>query len=132
MRWLASTLIALAFVAIGGVAHAETYPVSGTWTYDNANEAGPAKECGKRIMRFEGGIRHDTGTSAPTYRNISVTQNGNGSWRVVDEFYTVQIRGRINYILRVVDADHIELQYDRINIQSDRGPGKSSLLRRCL
>jgi hypothetical protein len=124
-------LITVALAGMVGVAHADTYPVSGMWTYENANEPGPAKDCGKRIMHFKGTTRDDTGTSAPIYKNVSVTRDGNG-WRIVDEFYTLQVKGRVNYTIRVVDADHIELQYDRINIQSDRGPGKTFLLRRCL
>lgn len=114
-----------------GVASAETYPVSGDWTYENAEEIGPAKTCGKKIMRFEGNVRSDTGTAAPKYKNISATRNGPGNWKMVDEFYNLQTWGRVQYTLRIVDQDHIELSYDRIPIQQDRGAGKSYLLRRC-
>lgn len=106
-----------------GVANADTYPVSGTWTYENASQAGPAKVCGQKIMQFKGTTRSDTGTNAPEYRNQSVTQSGASTWHVVDEFYTVQIWGRMIYTLRQIDEDHIRITLDK--------GGKSFLLRRC-
>jgi hypothetical protein len=117
------TLTAVAIIAATAAARAETFPVSGTWTYERANEAGAAKECGLRIMRFDGELRHDTGSGAPEYRNRSVAQTGTGTWRVVDDFYNMLQRGRVAYTLRVVDNDHIELQFEM--------GGRVSLLRRC-
>lgn len=127
-----SILIPLALAGAIGVASADTYPVSGTWTYDNAQEKGPAKNCGKKVARFNGTTRQDSATAAPEYKNVSVTRDGAGGWRLVDEFYTLQTRGRVNLSIRVLDEDHIEIQYDRINSQSDRGAGKVFLLRRCV
>jgi hypothetical protein len=132
MRWHRLTLISLALASAVGTACADTYPVSGTWTYENASEKGPAKNCGKKVARFNGTTRQDTATSAPEYKNVSVTRDGAGGWRLVDEFYTLQVRGRVNLSIRLLDEDHIEIQYDRVNIQSDRGAGKTFLLRRCI
>ncbi len=110
-------------VAATAAARADGYPVGGTWTYDDASAKGPAKECGPRIMTFSGDVRHDTGTSAPDYRNVSVQQTGADTWRLVDTFYTVQVRGNLHYTLRKLDADHIELTFDK--------GGRRFLLRRC-
>jgi hypothetical protein len=119
-----TTLLAFgAVAAVSSLAHADTYPVSGTWTYERANQAGASKDCGQKIMRFDGNIRHDTGTSVPDYRNRSLTQDGEDTWHVIDDFYNLLQRGRVSYSLRRIDADHIELQFDR---------GGSSLLRRCI
>jgi hypothetical protein len=120
---LKALLIVATIAAWNSVARGETYPVSGTWTYESANEAGPAKNCGRRIMRFDGELRHDTGSGAPEYRNRSIEPNGAGSWRVVDEFYNMLQRGRVYYTLRLLDSDHIELQFDV--------GGRTALLRRC-
>jgi hypothetical protein len=125
-------LMSLALVGAAGLACADTYPVSGTWTYENAQEKGPARECGKKVARFNGETRKDTATAVPEYKNVSVTRDGPGAWRVVDDYYNLQSRGRVNLTIRVVDEDHIELQYDRISMQADRGPGKIFLLRRCI
>ena len=70
---LCTTLALLAATACGSAAaRAATYPVSGSWTYENASEKGPAKSCGKRNMRFEGNLRYDTGSGVPEYKNVSV------------------------------------------------------------
>lgn len=73
-------------------------------------------------MEFQGARRTDTGGSVPEFRNFSVS-GSMPTWRVVDEFFTAQIRGRVAYTLRLIDADHIELR-----------PGDSRkriMLRRC-
>ena len=103
MRIIASLgLLPLTLVGAIGVACADTYPVSGMWTYENASQSGPAKNCNaKKSARFNGVTRLDTATSAPDYKNVSVTREGSGAWRIVDEFYTLQIRGRVTYSLRV-------------------------------
>ena len=121
MSGLRTTVVAIALLA-AQTALADTYPVSGTWTYDNATAKGPAKICGPRIMRFAGDVRHDTETSAPDYRNMSVRKTSATTWRIDDQFSTVQIWGRVHYTLRVIDEDHIEIEYDK---------GGSRLLRRC-
>jgi hypothetical protein len=97
------------------------YPVSGRWTYENASAEGPAQDCGRRYMTFQGIQRFDTGGGVPSYRNISVDNIGNDTYRVVDEFATGQIYARSNYTLRRVDADHIALQM----------AGNTITLRRC-
>jgi hypothetical protein len=123
IMWHRLALIAAIVASTAGVAHADTYPVSGTWTYDNASAKGPAKECGQKVMRFQGNIRRDTGTSVPEYKNISIDKRGATTWYVIDDFYTLQIRGRMIYTLRLIDEDHIEIELEK--------GGKTFLLRRC-
>jgi hypothetical protein len=120
---LCAGMLYVGILCIGAPAYAADYPVSGNWTYEHATEKGPAKECGKRHMRFAGNLRYDTGSGAPEYKNVSAVQNGQESWRVVDEFFTGMIRGRVTYTLRAIDADHLELHFDR--------GGNTTLLRRC-
>jgi hypothetical protein len=104
-----------------GVAAAD-YPVSGRWTYEQASDPGPAKTCAGRTMEFRGAQRLDTGSGVPQYRNVSVNRSSSSQFAVVDEFFNVQIRGRVEYVLRIIDKDHIELQMQR---------GKTVALRRC-
>src|SRR6187200_1712323 len=111
--WHRLTLTAALLAGIVSAAQADTYPVSGTWTYDNASEKGPAKTCGQKVMRFQGNIRRDTGTSVPEYKNISIDKRGATTWYVVDDFYTLQIRGRMIYTLRLLDDDHIQLDLEK-------------------
>jgi len=101
---------------------AATYPIAGRWTYENASAAGPAQTCGSSFMEFRGAQRYDTEGGVSRYRNVDVS-GARPSWRVVDEFFNVQIRGRLTYTLRLIDDDHIEL--------SLVGSGKRILLRRC-
>lgn len=120
---------ALATFAFAGEANAG-YPVSGTWTYENATAAGPARQCGARVMKFAGLVRHDTGTAAPEYRNLSVTQVGAGTWRVVDQVYTMVVWGKVYYTLRLIDPDHITIHLDKGgNLNAG---GAQWTLRRCL
>jgi hypothetical protein len=119
----------LALVACGlgtQAAHAD-YPVSGKWTYDDASGSGPAKSCGRRTMEFRGVQRFDTVGGVAQYRNVSVdnvTPNPASpkAFAVVDEFFNLMIRGRVQYTLRIVDKDHIVLRLDR---------GGDIALRRC-
>jgi hypothetical protein len=117
---LAVGSIALAAALSAAPAYA-AYPVSGRWTYDYSADKGPARECGPRHMEFRGERRFDTGGSVPDYRNVSVTRAG-AQYRVVDEFFTGQIRGNVYYTLRPIDADHLELTL---------ATGATILLRRC-
>jgi hypothetical protein len=119
---LALVLAAIALAPCGAVA-ADSYPVSGRWTYENAEAAGPAADCGKRKMEFRGAQRLDTGGGVPEYRNVSVSRISATSYQVVDEFFNVQIRGHTEFSLRLIDQDHIELHLDRA--------GKTVTLRRC-
>jgi hypothetical protein len=114
-------------IALAGAAHsaaaADSYPVSGMWTYAEAATFGPAPDCQKPTMEFRGAQRLDSGGSVPAYRNVRVEQSGSTLYRVVDEFFNVQTRGRVSYTLRIRDKDHLQIDYDR--------GGKSVVLRRC-
>jgi hypothetical protein len=112
-------------VACGAVstAAADSYPVSGRWTYNDASAAGPAPDCRKPIMEFRGAQRLDQGGGVAAYRNVRVEQSSPTLYRVVDEFFNLQIRGRVSYSLRIRDKDHLQIDHDR--------GGKSFVLRRC-
>jgi hypothetical protein len=116
------SMIALASGAGGAVA-ADTYPVSGRWTYADASAPGPAPDCRKPTMEFRGAQRLDSGGGVPAYRNVRVERSSPTLFRVVDEFNTVQIRGHVGYTLRIRDQDHLQIDYDK--------GGKSVTLRRC-
>jgi hypothetical protein len=120
-RILLLSLIALASPA--GWAAAEDYPVSGRWTYGDAAAPGPAPDCKEPIMEFRGAQRLDSGGGVPAYRNKSVEQESQTSYRVVDEFNNVQTRGRTSYTLSIPDKDHVQIDHDQ--------GGKSVMLRRC-
>ena len=111
-RLCAYGLTAIALACSAGVAAAD-YPVSGKWTYEKASDPGPAKTCTGRTMEFRGAQRLDTGSSVPQYRNVSVSPSSSSLFAVVDEFFNVQARGRVEYMLRIIDKDHIELQLQR-------------------
>ena len=115
--------LALAAALAAGPALAASYPVSGKWTYENAAEDGPATECSGRTMDFLGERRLDTGGSVPDLRNVTVTESGPALYRVVDEFFNAQARGRVYYTLRLVDTDHLQISLD--------ASGHTFLLRRC-
>ena len=117
-----SSMIALACGA-GSAAVADAYPVSGTWTYAGASGAGPAPDCRKPTMEFRGAQRFDAVGGISQFRNVSVEQSSPKVYRVVDEFFNVQIRGRMSFTLYIRDEDHLEINYDR--------SGKNALLRRC-
>jgi hypothetical protein len=106
---------------IAGFAVAQSYPVSGKWTYEDSGGEGPAANCGKRYMDFQGERRFDTGGGVPDYRNRSVTGDGD-EYRLTDEFNTGQVRARVDYNIRRVDNDRIEMKLPQ---------GKSIKLRRC-
>ncbi len=116
IRIAVSVLMALP----AGAALAQSYPVSGKWTYENPTGEGPARSCGSRYMTFDGQQRFDTGGGVPSYRNISVSQEGDDSYRIVDAFATGQINARSSYTLRKIDADHISLQMTGATIQLRR------------
>jgi hypothetical protein len=120
---ITASLAALAVVLAAGAAYADVFPVSGKFTYDNAEEPGPAAHCGSRTMRFEGDRRFDTVGGASDLHNVSVVQSGLQSYQVVDEFFNAMIRGRVYYTLSVLDPDHIQIKLDA---------GGTILLRRCL
>jgi hypothetical protein len=116
-------LSAIALAALAAPAFADGYPVSGRWGQSASAEKGPI-DCGKlRVIGFNDGTRTDSKGGVPAYRNKSVTPDGPMRYRVVDEFTTGQIaNAHVNYTLRQVDADHLEL-----NMQ----PGGMLKLQRC-
>ena len=117
------TLVALAVFLAAAPTFAVSYPVSGKWTYENADEDGPSAECSGRTMEFMDQRRTDTGGSVPDLRNVTVSKTGPTLYRVVDEFFNGMIRGRVYYTLHLVDRDHIEINFD--------ASGTTFLLRRC-
>jgi hypothetical protein len=118
-------LVAMIAVACGAgsIAAADTYPVSGRWTYADAAASGPSPDCKKPTMEFRGAERLDSGSGVAAYRNVRVEQSSSTVYRVVDEFFNVQARGRVTFTLRIRDKDHLQIDYDK--------GGKSVALRRC-
>ena len=114
-------LVVAALAAPPHAAWAQSYPVSGKWTYEDPQGEGPAQDCGRRFMTFQGNQRFDTGGGVPNYRNVSVDDTGDGSYRIVDAFSTGQIDAQSNYSLRLVDDDHIVIHV----------AGETIRLRRC-
>jgi hypothetical protein len=121
-RIFLGSMIALAG-ATGSAAAADAYPISGRWTYADASASGPAPECRKPTMEFRSPERLDSGGGVPSYRNLRVEQTSPTTYRVVDEFFNVMIRGRVSYTLLIRDKDHLRIDYDK--------GGKSVALRRC-
>ena len=123
MTRLCTLVLALITAGLGAqAAHADTYPVSGFWTYDNASDRGPSVTCGRRTMEFQGAQRFDKVGGVSQYRNVSVGQSSPTAFDVVDEFFNVMIRGRVQYTLHIIDKDHIVLRLAR---------GGDIALRRC-
>jgi hypothetical protein len=75
------------------------------------------------VIEFKGDQRTDSKGSVPAFRNKSVSPAGPSSYRIVDLFSNGQVRnGSVNYTLRLVDADHIEM---------NMSPGGMLKLQRC-
>jgi hypothetical protein len=87
---------------------AATYPVSGKWAYDRGGSPDEACRNGP-TMEFKGDRRFDTGGSVPDYRNQSISSAGKSRYRVVDQFFNGQARGKVAYTLQIVDGDRLEL-----------------------
>ncbi|MDI1342671.1 MAG: hypothetical protein PSV22_01035 [Pseudolabrys sp.] len=100
--------------ALATPAHAGTYPVAGKWGQTGSTEKAPI-DCGKlRVIAFNGDQRTDSKGGVPAYRNRTVDAAGAGQYRVVDEFTTGQIgNAHVNYTLRVVDADTLEMNLEK-------------------
>ena len=96
--------------ALAVPALADSYPVSGRWGQSTSSAKG-AIDCGDvRVIAFNGNQRTDSQGGVPALRNKSVTATGTSQYRVVDEFSTGQISGgTVNYTLRKIDDDHIEM-----------------------
>lgn len=118
---LATGVCAIAFFTMPAAVLAETYPVTGKWTYENAGGDGPAKDCGKRYTDFQGTRRLDKGGSVPDYRNLRTEKSGSNEYKLTEEFYNGQTRGRVTYTLHKRDENHMEM----------RMSGKTFQLRRC-
>lgn len=105
---------ALVLVALAVPALAGTYPVDGRWGETASSEKAPI-DCGKlRVIAFNGSQRTDSRGGVPAYRNRTVETVGAGQYRIVDEFTTGQIRNaKMNYTLRVVDADTLQMMLER-------------------
>jgi hypothetical protein len=118
------SLAALAVAMAAAPALADVFPVTGKWTYENAEDSGPAPICGNRTMEFKGERRFDKVGGVSDLRNVSVIESGPKVYQVVDEFFNAMIRGRVYYTLSVIDKDHIEIKLNE--------GGTATLLRRCL
>lgn len=114
--------VAVAALMFAAPALADSYPVAGRWTYNYSPEKGPAKQCTGRRMEFAGQRRFDTAGGTRDFRNVSVTPAGAARYRIVDEIFTGQVRGHVDYTLRLIDGDHLELKF---------ASGTTTLLRRC-
>lgn len=106
--------IACFAAALATPAFAGTYPVSGKWGQSASTEKKPI-DCGNlRVIAFNGSQRTDSKGGVPAYRNRTVESTGGGQYRVVDEFTTGQIgNAKMNYTLRVVDADTLEMLLEK-------------------
>ena len=116
------SMIALASATEHAVA-ADDYPVSGRWTYNDASAPGPAADCRGPTMEFRGAQRFDARGGISQFRNVRVEEDSPTVYRVLDEFFNVQVRGRMSFTLRIRDSDHLEIEYDQ--------GGASVALRRC-
>ena len=103
------TILAAVLFAFATPVLAANYPVAGGWGV-GAPPSKDAIDCSKlRVIAFNGNQRTDSKGGVPAYRNVSVTAAG-GGYRIVDEFTTGQISAaRVNYTLRLVDANHVEM-----------------------
>ena len=107
---------------IAGIAAADTYPISGRWTYRDVTADGPSKTCNSPTMEFRGDRRFDTSGGVPRYINVDVERTSASSFMLRDLFLTApNVRGHVNYTLRLVDEDHIVVAL----------AGKTFVLRRC-
>jgi hypothetical protein len=112
----------IAGAALIAPAFADSYPVSGRWTFNDASGEGPTPACTGRIMTFSGNMRYDTGGGIHEYKNKTAGQVGDRLYQIVDTFYNGQTWGFANYQLRLPDSDHIEI---------DSAKDGSAKLRRC-
>lgn len=116
-------LAVLVLLPLADRAQAANYPLSGRWTYDNAQAPGPAKpeECRGKAMEFRGERRFDDAGSVRDFRNVTLNKSGATTYQGTDEFTTGQITAQSNYTLQILDADHIAFEQS----------GRTAFLRRC-
>ena len=112
----------LAACALATPARAITYPVSGHWGLSTETKPGPIDCTGKRVIRFDPYRRFDSGGGVPDYRVIDLLRQSDTVFRITEEFHTGQIKAQITYILKLIDADGIELVMS---------PGGTLKLKRC-
>ncbi len=92
---------------------AATYPVSGKWAYDDSSGSGPIACKNHSTIEFAGNRRFETGGRAPPdYVNVSVAQEGDAMYRIVDRFYNGMQDGKVAYTLRRIDPDRIEIKHE--------------------
>jgi hypothetical protein len=60
-------------------------------------------------MEFSGERRFDTAGGVRDYRIVSLTPAGRSRYRIVDEVFNGQVRGHVDYTIRLIDSDHIEM-----------------------
>jgi hypothetical protein len=99
-----------ALCLLGGMqaALAAAYPVTGKWAYDRGAPIEEACRKGPK-MEFRGERRFDTGGSVPDYRNQTISKVDPSTYRIVDQFFNGQARGKVIYTLKIIDDDHTEL-----------------------
>jgi hypothetical protein len=103
-------LSAMVLGTLAAPALADSYPVSGAWGQSTSSATGAIDCAGIRVINFNGNQRTDSKSGVPAFRNKSVTPTGSSSYRIVDQFTTGQISSAtVQYTLRQVDADHIEM-----------------------
>jgi hypothetical protein len=118
-----AVLTGLLLAALSTPVLAAPYPVVGKWGQSASADKGPIDCAGKRIIAFNGETRTDSRSGVPAYRNRSVTADGPARFKIVDEFTTGQIsNGHTTFVLRKIDPDHIELNFE---------PGGLVKLQRC-
>ena len=112
----------LAACALATPALAITYPVSGRWGQSTETKPGPIDCTNKRVIRFGNDRRFDSGGGVPEYRALNLVPQGNRAFRITEAFNTGQINAKVNYTLRLIDSDRIELAMS---------PGGTLKLKRC-
>jgi hypothetical protein len=110
MKTIALALGTLLLALCG--AQAATYPIFGSWGYDNRPGAGPIDCTGRSVIAFAGNRRFETGGKVPPdYRNVSIERTGANTWRVTDMFFNGMQQGKVGYVLRTIDPDRIEMTH---------------------
>ena len=105
---------AFLLAALAAPALAGSYPVSGKWGQSASTEKKPVDCSTLRVISFNGDQRTDSKGGVPAYRNRTVEAAGSGQYRVVDVFTTGQIgNAKVNYTLRLVDADTVEMMLEK-------------------
>jgi hypothetical protein len=109
-------LVAAAFTGLLAATPAlcASYPVSGKWLPAAGDAAGSeVPHCGQQpVIAFAGDRRFDTGGKAPAdYRNVSIRQTDRDTYRIVDLFFTGLQKGQVEYILKILGPNRIDLRF---------------------